>query len=305
MSAMPGTIPPPLVSILVPTHNRAEQLSAALDSALAQTHRPIEIIVCDNASTDDTPFVCKRYEECHAEVRIVRHEQNLGATRNFESLRSEARGDFMMFLSDDDWLDERYVSRCLEVFGARPNATLVAGRAIYHLADSGSTTEDESETIDDRDPARRVIAYYRAVVRNGVFYGLTRTSADQKIPPLRNLMGNDWLHVAALAFQGQVFVLDDVAVHRNVGGMTKSLRHVARGLGLGPVQANVPLLAIIYWVVEDIATTDVYRTLTPARRLLLASRCAGILFVRFAHLTVTRARSKAKGLPRARAGAPR
>ncbi len=297
MRAMPGCFPAPLVSILVPTYNRANQLSAALDSALAQSHRPIEIVVSDNASSDETPSICQRYAMRHPELRVVRHDENCGPTRNFESLRDVAHGEYMMFLGDDDWLDVDYVSRCLEVFREHPDATVVAGRAMYHPAPGVPTFRDESVTIDDQDPSRRVIAYFRSVIRNGVFYGLVRTSADRQVEPLRNRMGNDWLHVAALAFLGQMRVIDEVAIHRSAGGMTTSLRHVARGLGLGPVQANVPLLAIVYWVFEDIAIgSDLYRPLRLPRRITLASKCAGLLLVRFAGLVATRAQARARSL---------
>src|SRR4029077_414095 len=88
--SVPNPGGPPLVSILIPTYNRVEKLKVALDSALAQTHRPIEILVSDNASSDATQSVCTEYAMANALVRYNRQPQNLGAPKNFEWLRHAA-----------------------------------------------------------------------------------------------------------------------------------------------------------------------------------------------------------------------
>lgn len=92
---------PGLVSVVIPTYNRAYIVGRAIESALAQTHRRVEVIVADDGSTDDTLRVASRF---HSRVRYV-HQPNGGvaAARNL-GLR-QARGEFIALLdSDDFWL---------------------------------------------------------------------------------------------------------------------------------------------------------------------------------------------------------
>jgi GT2 family glycosyltransferase len=93
---------PGLVSVILPTYNRATIVTRAIDSILAQTYPLIEAIVIDDGSTDDTQDVLRRYDE---RVRVL-HQKNsgVGAARNFGI--THARGEFIAFLdSDDFWRD--------------------------------------------------------------------------------------------------------------------------------------------------------------------------------------------------------
>ena len=200
--SVPNPGGPPLVSILIPTYNRVEKLKVALDSALAQTHRPLEILVSDNASSDATEAIATAYADAHPEVRYHRQPENLGATRNFEWLRSVPRGDFLMFLADDDWIEPDYVAACLDGFSSHPESSLIAGNAVYHRPDGKQHTEP-SVQLDSPDPTRRVRDYYRRVNANGVFYGLIRRSYDTLVEPMRHRLAEDWVRVAAARVHGR------------------------------------------------------------------------------------------------------
>lgn len=92
---------PGLVSVLIPTYNRGYILGSAIESVLAQTYRPIEIVVVDDGSTDETPDVLKRFGDA---IRVIRQEnRGLAGARN--TGLAVARGEFIAFEdSDDFWL---------------------------------------------------------------------------------------------------------------------------------------------------------------------------------------------------------
>jgi len=99
------------VSVIIPTYNRAHIVGEAIDSVLAQTYRDFEIIVVDDASTDNTQEVLARYLSEHGErIRYIRRETNggAGAARN-DGIRASA-GEFIAFLDSDDL----YLPRRLE-----------------------------------------------------------------------------------------------------------------------------------------------------------------------------------------------
>jgi glycosyltransferase involved in cell wall biosynthesis len=92
------------VSVIIPAWNRAREVCRAIDSALAQTLPPLEVIVVDDGSTDETPEVLARYGD---RIRVVRQDnQGVAAARNAGI--AAARGDLLAFLdSDDAWLPRK------------------------------------------------------------------------------------------------------------------------------------------------------------------------------------------------------
>jgi len=106
----------PLVSVIIPTYNRAGQVAEAVASVAAQTFRDFEILVVDDGSTDDTFEVLAALEG----VRVLRHLRRRGvaAARNLGA--AEARGEWLAFLDSDDlWLPEK-LARQMAYLEARP-----------------------------------------------------------------------------------------------------------------------------------------------------------------------------------------
>lgn len=93
-----------LVSTIIPVHNRARLLRDAVASALDQTYRPIEIIIVDDGSTDDTPSVVDALAAEHPEEIRVLHQRNTGPGLAREAGRQTARGEFIQYLDSDDLL---------------------------------------------------------------------------------------------------------------------------------------------------------------------------------------------------------
>jgi glycosyltransferase involved in cell wall biosynthesis len=93
----------PLVSVIIPVYNGARFLRAALESVFAQTHRPIEVIVVDDGSADDSGGIAQSFPD----VRYMRQEnQGVAAARN--NGIEAARGEFFAFLDQDDlWTSEK------------------------------------------------------------------------------------------------------------------------------------------------------------------------------------------------------
>jgi glycosyltransferase involved in cell wall biosynthesis len=101
MGIMPNSRKP-LVSILIPTYNRCKFIAECIDSALAQTYENIEIILVDNASSDETWEICKSYAQKSSQIKIYRNEENIGPVRNWIRCLNNANGEFVKFLFSDD-----------------------------------------------------------------------------------------------------------------------------------------------------------------------------------------------------------
>ena len=92
-----------LVSTIIPVFNRSRMLQEAVDSVLAQTYRPIEIIVVDDGSTDETGDVAGGLSKQHSEIEVL-HVSNGGAGLAREAGRQIARGEYIQYLDSDDLL---------------------------------------------------------------------------------------------------------------------------------------------------------------------------------------------------------
>jgi len=99
----------PLVSIIITVYNYAHTVATAIESALVQDYPNLEVVVMDNASTDDTPAVVARYTD-DPRLRYIRNAENIGLTPNHNEGLRQSRGTFVTFLSADDWLMPTFVS---------------------------------------------------------------------------------------------------------------------------------------------------------------------------------------------------
>lgn len=124
-----------LVSTIIPVYNRAGMLREAVESVFAQTHRPTEVIVVDDGSTDDTSSVADDIAGRHPrEVRVI-HQSNAGAGLAREAGRRESRGEFIQYLDSDDVLMPRKFELQVAGLRANPDCDVSYGKTRYRRAD--------------------------------------------------------------------------------------------------------------------------------------------------------------------------
>ena len=202
----------PLVSIGLPTYNGAGHLRDALDSLLAQDYPNLELLVSDNASTDETPTITTEYAQRDPRVRVVRQQSNIGPTANFTYVLRESHGAFFMWAADDDRWDRDYVSACLAALEANPRAVMAASSVQFiegedeHPAASHVPELFDNPDLSSPDPAVRIA---RLLSRAGWYlvYGLIRRSAADAIRPIAPAYGWDVIVMAELATRGPIVVV--------------------------------------------------------------------------------------------------
>ena len=100
----------PLVSIGLPTYNRAGLLGESLATLVAQDYTNLEIVVSDNASTDQTRDVCESFSRRDPRIRYHRNPATIPAFENFRQALWLCRGEYFMWASDDDRWESAFVS---------------------------------------------------------------------------------------------------------------------------------------------------------------------------------------------------
>lgn len=149
------------MSVIIPTYNRAEMLPQAMASVWAQTYRPIELVVVDDGSTDNTGDVVaqlgRRYaDDSRFTLRYVYHEnRGLPASRNAGFCAS--RGEYIQFLDSDDYLHPERFQRALAAAGSTPEFQVVVTG--YEFVDEDGHTLSYREPMDltVADPVERCI----------------------------------------------------------------------------------------------------------------------------------------------------
>lgn len=114
----------PLVSILIPVYNRGDLVSEAIESAINQTYKNLEIIIVDNHSTDNTWQVLQFFETLDNRIRIFRNDENIGPVYNWEKCINEAKGEYSKFLFSDDLISKNYIEETLKLFDENVAFTL-------------------------------------------------------------------------------------------------------------------------------------------------------------------------------------
>ena len=124
-----------LVSTIIPVHNRVEMLREAVGSVLAQTYRPIEIIIVDDGSTDDTPRAADILAQTNPdEVRVI-HQSNTGPGLAREAGRLSARGEFIQYLDSDDLLLPEKFKKQVRGLRTHSDCGVSYGKTRYRHAD--------------------------------------------------------------------------------------------------------------------------------------------------------------------------
>jgi glycosyltransferase involved in cell wall biosynthesis len=289
----------PLVTIGIPTYNRAGDLQRAVGSALAQDHGQVEGVVSDDASTDSTEAVMRSLAEREPRLRYLRQPSNLGHARNFQAVLDAARGGYFMWLSDDDWIDPGYVSACLAALTT--GYSLVAGQPRYYSAGRHVVAERPTNLLSAR-PGARVIAYLARVNVNGVLFGLARR-ADLEGLSFRDVVGGDWLLVAGLAAAGRVRTLSGVHVHRSLEGLSSDREKLGESFGMSRALARHHHFAVAAAFAREIATAPAYDRLGRIQRSAVAALAAALIVVRFPGGLAVRGLLQRLGLERLEAAA--
>jgi glycosyltransferase involved in cell wall biosynthesis len=269
-----------LVSVGLPTRNRAESLRRAIGSVLAQEWAALELVICDNASTDHTEEICRSFAQEDERIRYVRRPEDIGAEANFQDALSLSRGEIFMWLADDDWQDPSYVSACAQMLLDEPDHSLVCGRIKYFRGAEFAFAERETNLLAS-SPPRRVTAFYRTVTLNGPFYGAMRREQAIRLSPPSGL-GGDWLFVAALAYLGKVRTLTDVSLNRSIEGVSKDARSLAESYGLPERAATNWHVSVARLAYNDVVHGSTYSALGRPQRKVVGATAAALVFTRFA-----------------------
>jgi len=218
----------PTISIGLPVFNGARYLREAIEDFLRQTYTDFELIVSDNASTDETEAIVREASKRDERIRYVRNNTNIGALPNSNRVFELAQGRYFCLAAHDDRHAPNFLERLVAVLEENPDAVLAYGRTTL-IGEEGEALRKDPATGKyvssdgqlvwcgqdlERPMPVETVSRYRAVLRssdvNAPIHGLYRRDILAEIGG-HQIHGSDRLIVSYAALLGR-FVFVDAAL---------------------------------------------------------------------------------------------
>ncbi|HZL30486.1 MAG TPA: glycosyltransferase family 2 protein [Pseudolabrys sp.] len=196
--------PIPKVTVGVPVYNGAATLGSALDALLKQTFADFEIVISDNASTDDTSDICAKYIAEDARIRCYRQATNIGAELNFKFVLEQARAPYFMWSACDDLRSPDFLQENVQFLEAHPSYVAATSP---NVLEGGEAAGSQLIAFSlDGSLEERIDAFFdNCWVSHGIFYALIRTDALKACDILgQPFFGFDWAVDLYLASRGKI-----------------------------------------------------------------------------------------------------
>ena len=206
---------PPRISLSLPVYNGEPFLELALRSILAQDFTDFELVITDNASTDRTEEICRRFASEDARVRYFRNPRNLGAAGNFNLGFSLTTGEYFKWCAADDLLSPNYLSECVRALDENAGATVAYGKLVEIDSNSEATgfVEPSPPALEQLPPAARLRALLPLHVVVAAIFGLYRREALEATPLHAPYYTSDCALLAEIVLMGPALYRPDAILY--------------------------------------------------------------------------------------------
>lgn len=214
----------PLVSIVIPAYNASRWLEACVNSALAQSYRPIEIVIYDDCSTDNTLSLAQEY--VRDGIKVVRGATNLGCYGGMMVAMRRTSGAFVLKLDSDDTLAPQYLAELMPVMIENPNlAFATCDFTLIDAVGSEIRTERRLSPLGYRSGKKEFLRYLEANRARGTCVLIRREHLDLVGGfDGRFVYNGDWWLYLRLLLVGDVYYSNKVLARYRVHMIGKSRR---------------------------------------------------------------------------------
>lgn len=228
-AATPSKIGVPTVTVGMPVFNGENFIESAIQSILEQTYTDFELVISDNASTDRTEAICKKYAQKDSRIRYIRNVVNIGASRNVNQLIDLCASKYFKIAAHDDVLLPEYLETCVSVLEKDSSIALchcktryvdATGAAIPYSVERDVYVDESSgfvwafdpqdRHLDSRNLSERFDDFIRKTVVTLEIWGVVRNEMLQKVRTLAPYFGSDRVTLADLILLGRFVEVDEV-----------------------------------------------------------------------------------------------
>lgn len=223
----------PAISIGMPVYNGDEFIRVAIDSILAQTYGNFELVISDNASTDESESICREYAARDSRVKYQRNTVNIGASENYNNVFRRSTAPYFKWASCNDYCAPEFLARCVEVLNANSDIVLVYPRTRL-FRESIADAQDYEDGVDIRDDSA-VVRFEQFIARlrlNNIMNGVMRAAPLRRTSLIKPYFASDCVLMAELALYGKIAEHPEFLFYRRMDEKTatklKSAEEVLR-----------------------------------------------------------------------------
>jgi glycosyltransferase involved in cell wall biosynthesis len=257
----------------MPVYNGADFVRSSILSLLSQDYHDLELIISDNASTDDTEAICRELSAIDSRIRYYRNNINVGAAGNYNKVFELARGEFFKWAAHDDECHPHMIRRCLEVLEQAPDSVTMVYPLAELIDENGKTLAAPLDRIGSRNPTPhcRLAELLCSLNMCDPVFGLYRTKYLRMTRLIGPFFGADYVLLGELAMLGEIWEVDEVLfrlrAHPN-RSMKANPGDRARVAWYSPAAAR-KLFVLPGWerMVLELMNSALRSSLSPAERL--------------------------------------
>lgn len=203
-----------LVSIGMPVYNGENYIKEAIDSMLAQTFQDFELIISDNASTDNTQSICQEYALKDKRILYFRNDENIGAAKNFNRVFELSDSKYFKWASHDDRITPDFLEKAVNIMENNLDVVLCYAKTliINEFTNSSEKLPHELILMDER-PSKRY-AHFMKVFRFDTLFcdpimGLMRSEEFRKTKLLGPYQSSDMVLLSEMALRGKFYEISE------------------------------------------------------------------------------------------------
>ena len=233
----------PRVSVGLPVYNGAQYLRTALDSLLSQDFEDFELLISDNASTDETEAICRAYAANDRRIQYRRNATNVGSARNYRAVFEWSRGEFFKWCSHDDVCYPGFFRRCVEVYDASPRSVALVYPLCDLIDEDGHVVGQARGSVETRQkrPHRRLAHVLSNFSYAFPIWGLIRAESLRQTGLTGTVWYWDEVLLAELSLYGEIVEIPEVLSAQRChegNALTRYSASQGAGVAANPSKAN-------------------------------------------------------------------
>ena len=227
------------ISIGMPVYNGERFLEKKLNSLLSQTFSDFELIISDNASTDLTPEICKKFAKNDKRIRFFCQEKNMGANWNFNFVLEKANCPYFLWAGVNDTISESFLEKNFKILESKNNfvgsiSKIKPAKKLANVHDNKPIDVFFKKLMTDLRSIKTIGSYnilgsyeskMRFYLKNStcqLIYGLFRTEQLRKSLVQKSFIGNDWATMLNVLRFGDFHVVDDDIMFEHQEGLSST-----------------------------------------------------------------------------------
>jgi glycosyltransferase involved in cell wall biosynthesis len=231
----------PKISIGLPIYNGEKFLRKRIENLLSQTFTDFELIISDNASTDNSIGICKEYMNKDSRIKLYEQDHNIGQFNNYNFLLEKIVGEFFLWVAVDDLLLPEFLEKNLHILETNQNVVTSISKVKMFGDFTNSIKEDQNDSIKQRivkkikikishmdcfpvagEYDNKINDFLKNCRHSQVFYGIHRTNAIKKCVIREPFLGQDTFYALSLLRYGDIHVIEDKLMEIFDGGDSRA-----------------------------------------------------------------------------------